>query len=100
MNIEFDYKHPKELIKSVIERLSRRNDRITILFVDEVIPCLLEGQITSDWSNISTADNVVWILSLQPFSDGHETINLIPPVSDNVLSTKLVRGHRNCPEIR
>merc|ERR1719300_1595673 len=68
--------------------------------VDEMFACREEGQTTPDWSDITSADNLVWIVSLQPFSGSDETINLRPPVSDKVLSTKLVRGHRNCLEIR
>ena len=68
--------------------------------MDELYPCVGEGQTTPDWSDITTADNVIWILSVNPVSDSDEMINLSPPVSDKVLSTKLVRGHRNCLEIR
>ena len=70
-----------------------------ILFVDELNLCHSNGQITSDWSDVKT-DNVFWILSVRADGSSEETINLRPPVSDKVLSTKLVRGHRNCLEIR
>ena len=71
-----------------------------ILFVDELDACHSGGQTTPDWSDVTTADNVVWILSVQPGSASDETINLRPPISEKVLSTKLVHGHRNCLEIR
>ena len=99
LNIECYEAHPKDTINSVINKL-RENDDMTILMVDEVWPCDDEGQTTPDWSEVKTNDNVVWIVSLQPANPSDETINLRPPVSDKVLSTKLVRGHRNCLEIR
>ena len=100
LNIEYDNKHPKDLINRVINKLRENDDVTTILMVDEVNPCQDDGQTTPDWSDVKTVDNVVWILSLNPASGSDETINLRPPVSDKVLSTKLVRGHRNCLEIR
>ena len=100
LNIEFEVKHPKDTINRVINKLRENDDVTTILMVDEVWPCHSEGQTTPDWSDIMTADNVVWIVSVRPDSTSDETINLRPPVSDKVLSTKLVRGHRNCLEIR
>ena len=100
MEIEFDWNQPRDLISRVITKLSESDDVTTILMVDELFPCRVEGQTTPDWSDVTTADNVVWILSVRPSSSSDETINLSPPVSDKVLSTKLVRGYRNCLEIR
>jgi len=99
MSIEWDYSQPKDMINRVIVKLSQMKESI-ILFVDEFLPCVSNGQKTPDWSDIKTIDNVVWILSLNPAGYSDETIDLRPPVSDKVLSTKLVRGHRNCLEIR
>ena len=83
----------------VLLKLSQMKENV-ILFVDELFACDSEGQTTPDWSDVTTADNVVWILSVQPGGGSDEMINLSPPVSDKVFSTKLVRGHRNCLEIR
>ena len=99
LNIEGDMDQPKDMINKVTGKLSQMKENI-ILFVDELSACHYEGQTTPDWSDVTTADNVVWILSVRPSSTSNEMINLSPPVSDKVLSTKLVRGHRNCLEIR
>ena len=99
LNIEFVINQPRVMINKVIVKLAEMKEKIVIL-VDELYPCVGEGQTTPDWSDVTTADNVVWILSVRPSSSSDETINLSPPVSDKVLSTKLVRGYRNCLEIR
>ena len=99
LDITFKARQPKDMINKVTVKLSQMKENI-ILFVDELFACHIYGQATPDWSDVTTADNVVWILSVQPNGNSDKTINLRPPVSDKVLSTKLVRGHRNCLEIR
>ena len=99
LNITFEYTQPKDMINKVTVKLSQMKENI-ILFVDELWACRSDGMTTPDWRDVTTADNVVWILSVQPFNDSDKMINLSPPESDKVLSTKLVRGHRNCLEIR
>ena len=99
LNIEYDWERPKDMINRMIVKLSQMKENI-IIFIDELVACWIDGQTTPDWSDVTTAENVVWILSVRPDSWSDEIINLRPPVSDKVLSTKLVRGHRNCLEIR
>ena len=100
LNIKHDIFKPKDVINKVILKLTERKEETTILMIDELYACSKVGQTTLHWNDVTTADNVVWIFSLAPASDSSEMINLSPPVSDKVLSTKLVRGYRNCLEIR
>ena len=101
LNIEFDHKYPKEMINKVVGSLSSSDpDHTTILLVDELYGCDSEGQVSADWSDLSTAPNVVWILSVNPASNSDEMQNFRPPSGPGILSTKLVHGHRNCYQIR
>ena len=101
LNIDFDYKYPKDLIKKVVGSLSSSDpEQITIFMCDELWACVSDGQVSADWSDLSTAPNVVWILSVNPASNSDEMQNFRPPSGPGILSTKLVHGHRNCYQIR
>ena len=57
--------------------------------------------IHSDWTDLATADNVEWILSMRPNSGrSKETINMKPPSGPSILDRKLLHGHRNSYPIR
>ena len=81
LNIKPDMYQPKDMINKVTGKLSQMKENI-ILFVDELFACVDDGQRTPDWSDVTTADNVVWILSVNPASNSHETINLSLPVRE------------------
>ena len=100
LEIKGDFNQPKDMINKVVTKLSEKEDETTILMCDELVSCHKKGQKTPDWRDVSTADNVVWILSVRPDSDSVETINLNPPSEPTILVTKLLHGHRNCKEIR
>ena len=97
LDIDFDYQHPKKMIEEVVNKLSERKE-MTILLCDELFSCDTEGQKTPDWSDMRTADNVVWILALRPDSGSRETTNLIEPRDANVHVTK--GGYHLCLEIK
>ena len=74
LNCKWDITQPKDTINTVIRSLSSdKTDELTIFVCDEVEPCRDEGQTTSNWTDIATADNVEWILSLRPEGSGKET---------------------------
>ena len=101
LNIDWDIYNPKEMIKKVVGSLSSSDpEQITILMCDELYGCHYEGQVSADWSDLSTAPNVVWILSVNPAGNSGEMPNFRPPSGPGILSTKLVHGHRNCYQIR
>ena len=100
LNIKNEFNRPIDMINKVTRKLGERRGVITLLMVDEMSAAYACGQETPDWSNVTTADNIVWILSSSPTSCCDKINYLRPPVSNKVLSTKLLRGHRNCLEIR
>ena len=102
LNIECDYNHPRDLINNVIRELSSaKTHDVTIFLCDEIYPCWNDdGQITPDWRDVITPDNVQWILSFNPRGYSKETINLTPPSHSSVVERKLIHGHRNAYLIR
>ena len=101
LNIDYERKYPKDMINKVVGSLSSSDpEQITILMCDELHGCDDDGQVSADWSDLSTAPNVVWILSVNPMGLSDEMSNLRPPSGPGILSTKLVHGHRNCYQIR
>ena len=87
-------------MNSVIRSLSSdETGQLTIFVCDEVDPCRSDGQTTPDWTDLATADNVEWILSMRP-AGGTETINMKPPSDPSILDRKLLHGHRNSYPIR
>ena len=92
---------PKDTINAVIRCLSSdETDQLTIFVCDEVEPCRDDGQTTPDWTDLATADNVEWILSIRPFGGSEETINMKPPSDPSILNRKLLHGYRNSYPIR
>ena len=92
---------PKDTINAVIRSLSSdKTDQLTIFVCDEVDPCRDDGQTTPDWTDLATADNVEWILSMSPVGGSTETINMKPPSDPSILDRKLLHGHRNSYLIR
>ena len=101
LDLEFDLCQPKETVNAVIRSLSsEKTDQLTIFVCDEVTPCSSSGQTTPDWTDLATADNVEWILSMNPASSSTETINMKPPSDPSILDRKLLHGHRNSYPIR
>ena len=101
LNIDWDRQYPKEMINKVVGSLSSSDpEQITIFMCDELWACDSYGQVSADWSDLSTAPNVVWILSLNPMGYSYEMPNFRPPSGPGILSTKMVHGHRNCYQIR
>ena len=102
LNIECDRKQPRDLINNVIRELSSaKTHDVTIFLCDEIYPCWNDdGQITPDWRDVITPDNVQWILSFNPKGHSNETINLTPPSISSIVERKLIHGHRNAYLIR
>ena len=100
LKIKYNWKHPKAVINEVLRSLSSDQSQVTIFVCDELLACWRDGQTSSDWTDVATPDNVVYILSVRPIG-GSEITNLTPPSnSELVVERKLIQGHRNCPEIR
>ena len=96
LNGKWDLTQPKDTINAVIRSLSSdKTDQLTIFVCDEVNPCRSDGQTTPDWTDLATADNVEWILSMRPTCSSKETINMKPPSDPSILERKLLHGHRN-----
>ena len=99
LGLKHDFKHPKDEMRQIIKSLSS-SDHVTIFLCDELHACDKKGQVTADWTDLPTAPNVVWILSVRPEGWSDEMQNFRPPSGPGILSTKLVHGHRNCYQIR
>ena len=69
-------------------------DSKVILLCDEVV-----SYRSSDWSNMETCHNVIWLLAINPRSPGVD-MNIVYPTSDDVLSQQLQVKYRNCHQIR
>ena len=101
LNCKYDLTQPKDTINAVIRSLSSdETDQLTIFVCDEVETCRDDGQTTPDWTDLATADNVEWILSIRPNTGSRETINMKPPSDPSILDRKLVHSHRNSYPIR
>ena len=102
LGIDYDLKHPKDLINKIIRSLSTHSDHHHLFVCDEVFACHSDGQKTADWSDLATAENVTWVLAIRPDSvNSSDNKNLIPPSdSDSIISRKLLHIHRNCYQIR
>ena len=102
LNIQYDYRTPRETINRVITSLSdkyRNTDIITLLLVDEVYPCW-RRQPTPDWRDLEVRENVIWLLGLSPRANYATSTDVLPPVNSSVLTRPLLIKHRNCPQIR
>ena len=101
LNCKFDLTQPKHTINTVIRSLSSdETDQLTIFVCDEVETCRDDGQTTPDWTDLATADNVEWILSMRPNTGSEEAINMKPPSDPSILERKLLHSHRNSYPIR
>lgn len=101
LNCKWDMRQPKDTINAVIRSLSsEKTNQLTIFVCDEVNPCHRDGQTTSDWTDLATADNVEWILSMCPNTPSTKLINMKPPSDPSILDRKLLVGHRNSYPIR
>ena len=100
LGIDYDYKHPKDMINKIIRSLSTNSDQHHLFVCDEVYACDKEGQTSADWSDLATAENVTWVLAIRPDSDSVDMKNLTPPSGPSVISRKLLHSHRNSYQIR
>ena len=100
LGIDYDWKHPKDLINKIIRSLSTNSDQQYLIMSDEVLASDKEGQTSADWSDLATAENVTWVLAIAPNSTSTDMKNLTPPSGPSVISRKLLHSHRNCYQIR
>ena len=100
LGIDYDWKHPKDLINKIIRSLSTNSNQQYLIMCDEVFGCKEGGQTSADWSDLATAENVTWVLAIRPNSDSRDMENLTPPSGPSVISRKLLHSHRNCYKIR
>ena len=101
LNCKYSHTQPKDTINAVIRSLSKdETDQLTIFVCDEIVPCHGDGQTTPDWTDLSMAENVEWILSLCPTTNSPETIHMKPPSDPSILDRKLLHSHRNSYPIR
>ena len=102
LRIDYDWKHPKDVINKIIRSLSTNSEQHHLLVCDEVLPCHShsEGQTSADWSDLATAENVTWVLAIRPDSNSYDMKNLTPPSGPSIISRKLLHSHRNCYQIR
>ena len=100
LGIDYDWEHPKDLINKIIRSLSTNSDQHYLFVCDEVYGAVNEGQTSADWSDLATAENVTWVLAIQPNSESVDMKNLTPPSGPSVISRKLLHSHRNCYQIR
>ena len=83
-------------MNNVVRSLSDKyTDSLVILLCDEV---LSEG--SPDWSNMKTCHNVIWLMAINPRSDGGGSMENVSLTSDYVLSQQLHIKYRNCHQIR
>ena len=101
LNIEFDDKEPQSTMNNVVKSLSDKyTNSLVILLCDEVW-CYD----SSDWSEMKTCHNVVWLMAINPmgFGSGSAIVNnmkIVNPTEDDVLSQQLQVKFRNCHQIR
>ena len=97
LNIRFDEWAPQSTMNNVVRSLSDKYaESHVILLCDEV-----ECYESSDWSNMETCHNVIWLLAINPRSRfGDVNTKIVPPTFDDVLSQQLLIKYRNCHQIR
>ena len=102
LRIDYDWKHPKDVINKIIRSLSTNSDHHHLFVCDEVYACHSDGQKKADWSDLATAENVTWVLAIKPLNtSSNDNKNLTPPSdSDSIISRKLLHCHRNSYQIR
>ena len=101
LNLKCDYFSPRDSVNNLIEKLSSQDtDTITLLLIDEVLPCY-RGQTEPNWSQLALKDNVVWLLGMTSRAWNTTKTKLDPPLKNSrVLVQHLVYKQRNCFEIR
>ena len=96
LNIKYDWQKPQSTMNKVVRSLSDKyTDSTVILLCDEVMT-----RNSSDWSNMKTSHNVIWLMAINPSGRGHGNMNIVYPTSDDVLSQQLQVKYRNCHQIR
>ena len=100
LGIDYDWKHPKDVINKIIRSLSTNSNQQYLIMCDEVYGAVSIGQTSADWSDLATAENVTWVLAIRPNSGSDDMKNLTPPSGPSVISRKLLHSHRNCYQIR
>ena len=98
VNVKYEYITPRETVNRVIRSLSDSSDHVTIILMDEVLPCW-SGQ-PPDWRDLEVRENVIWLLGLSPRAISASSTEVLPPENSFVLTRHLVHKHRNCPQIR
>ena len=105
LDIEYNVSTPRDTINRVITSLSdkyRDTDIVTILLVDEVLPCTVY-QTIPDWRDLEVRENVIWLLGLSPRTNhihSPTSTEVLPPVNSSVLTRPLLFKHRHCSQIR
>lgn len=100
LDICYDPLTPLDTINRVISSLSdRHSDTLTLLLLDEVPPSEV-GQRNPDWRQCEVRENVIWLLGLSPRAPLASSTQILPPLSNSVLSWHLIHKYRNCPQIR
>ena len=97
LGIDWDHKHPKDMINKIIRSLSTNSEKHYLFVCDEVFADVM--RFSTDWSDLVTAENVTWLLAMRPNCD-NDMRNLTPPSGPSVISRKLLHSHRNCYQIR
>ena len=97
LNIVFNFGDPQSTLNNLVRALSNKySDSRVILLCDEV-----QCYWSSDWSNMDTCHNVVWLMAINPSSNGDDAnITIASPTSEHVLSQQLQVKYRNCHQIR
>ena len=96
LNIKYDSRDPQSTMNNVVRSLSDKyTDSQVILLCDEV-----ECHKSSDWSNMETCHNVIWLIAINPSSLYGGNMKIVSPTSDDVLSQQLQVKYRNCHQIR
>ena len=95
LNIKYSSTDSQSTMNNVVRSLSDKYpDSLVILLCDEV-RCYK----SSDWSNMETCRNVIWLIAMNPSSSGDDT-KIVFPTSHDVLSWQLQIKYRNCHQIR
>ena len=85
--------HQKTLQKVVRSLSAKYTDSVVILLCDEV-----QCWDSSNWSDMKTCHNVIWLLAFNPCGDFQ---NMVPSdFDDDVLFRQLLIRYRNCYQIR
>ena len=95
LNIEYDQYEPQSTMNNVVRSLSDKYTDSTVILLCDEVQCMR----SPDWSNMKTCHNVIWLLAINPYSNGAD-MNIVYPTSDDVFSQQLQIKYRNCHQIR